>query len=133
MTDYPPPTTPAMPPPVAEPAPKPKGVFKSVTYNHLKKLVTLYLPAFATFYLTLGNIWGLPNPEGVVASTVALATFLGVLLNVSSTRYDKSDWKYDGAVNVAVNDEGKKTITLEVNGDPNDIEFMKNLSLKVNT
>jgi len=133
MSDYPAPTTSKMPPPSAPLTPKPVGVFRSVTYNHLKKVVTLYLPAFATFYLTLDSIWGLPNPEGVVATSVALATFLGVLLNVSSKRYDKSDWKYDGAVNVAVNNEGKKTITLEVNGDPNDIEFMKNLSLKVNS
>jgi hypothetical protein len=48
------------------------------TYNVLKQVVTIVLPAIATLYYTLAQIWGLPNPEEVVATIAALTTFLGV-------------------------------------------------------
>jgi hypothetical protein len=56
------------------------------------------LPAMGTLYFALALIWGLPKPEEVVGTIVALDTFLGVLLRISDARYDASDAKYDGNI-----------------------------------
>lgn len=60
-------------------------------YNVLKWIQRLLLPAFSTLYLALGTIWEgiipLPYPEQVAATVMAVDTFLGVVLGLSSARY----------------------------------------------
>lgn len=60
-------------------------------YNVLKWIQRLLLPACSTLYLSLGSIWKgivpLPYPEQVAATIMAIDTFLGVLLGLSSARY----------------------------------------------
>lgn len=60
-------------------------------YNVLKWIQRLLLPACATLYLSLGSIWKgiipLPYPEQVAATVMAVDTFLGVVLGLSSARY----------------------------------------------
>lgn len=60
-------------------------------YNVLKWIQRLLLPACATLYLSLGSIWKgivpLPYPEQVAATIMAVDTFLGVLLGLSSAKY----------------------------------------------
>lgn len=56
-------------------------------YNALKWLVMIVLPALATFYTTLGGIWGLPYVEQIPATLTALATFLGAVCMISSKVY----------------------------------------------
>lgn len=58
------------------------------TYNVLKWLVMIVLPALATFYTTLGGIWGLPYVEQVPATLTAIATFLGAVCMISSKVYN---------------------------------------------
>lgn len=58
------------------------------TYNLLKWLVMIVLPALATFYTTLGGIWGLPYVEQVPATLTAIATFLGAVCMISSKVYN---------------------------------------------
>ena len=57
-------------------------------YNLLKWLVMIVLPALATFYTTLGGIWGLPYVEQVPATLTAIATFLGAVCMISSKVYN---------------------------------------------
>lgn len=60
-------------------------------YNQLKWFVTIVLPAFGTFYVTLGQTFAdLPNPEGVAAAVLAITTFLGALLGISTHNYNKN-------------------------------------------
>ena len=59
-------------------------------YDRAKWLVQIAFPAFSTFYLTLGQIWGLPSPDKVVGTLAALATFGGVILGVNSKKYNAS-------------------------------------------
>ena len=101
------------------------------TYDLLVKLVQLVLPAAATLYFTLAGLFGLPGAEQVVAAAAAFATFFGVLLRVSNASYQASDAKYDGQVNVVTDDTGNKVFSLELAGDPTDIEFMDEVSFKV--
>lgn len=60
-------------------------------YDVLKWVQRLLLPAVGTLYLSLGSIWSgivsLPYPEQVAATIMAIDTFLGVLLGLSSAKY----------------------------------------------
>ena len=60
---------------------------KNETYDKLKDFVTIWLPAFATFYLTISAIWGLPLGEAVAGTITAIATLLGALLKKSTNNY----------------------------------------------
>jgi len=58
-------------------------------YDILKFLCTILLPALGTLYFALAQIWGLPYSEQVVGTLAAIATFIGVLIGVSSYNYYK--------------------------------------------
>lgn len=102
-------------------------------YDALKFVAQILLPALGTLYFTLASIWSLPNPEGVSGTVLAVDTFLGVLLGLSSSSYKNSDAKYDGVMHVAHNQEDDtKLVTFEVPGDPHDILDKKEVMFKVN-
>ena len=101
------------------------------TYDILKKLVQMVLPAAATLYFTLAGIFGLPGAEQVVAASAAFATFFGVVLKISDRSYQSSGAKYNGSVNVTTDEVGGIMFTLELDGDPTDIEFMDEVNFKV--
>ncbi len=58
-------------------------------YNALKIVAQYVLPATATLYFGLSKIWNLPYPEQIVGTIMAVDTFLGALLGVSLTQYNK--------------------------------------------
>lgn len=101
-------------------------------YDVLKSIVQLYLPASATLYFSLAAIWGFPNPEAVVSTAAAVATFGGVVLKISSKAYTNSGAAFGGAINVSTSDDGKKVFTLELNQGPEAIEQMDAINFKVN-
>ncbi len=59
------------------------------TYNRLKFIAQIGLPALGTLYFVLAGIWGFPYGEQVVGTITALDVFLGALLGVSTARYNK--------------------------------------------
>lgn len=59
-------------------------------YDVLKYIATLVLPALATLYAAIAGIWNLPYGEAVSATIMAVVTFLGVVLKISSDSYYKS-------------------------------------------
>ena len=66
---------------------------KDSTYNLLKWIALVVLPAIATLYFALSGIWGFPYGEQIVGTITAIDTFLGALLGISSINYykDKED------------------------------------------
>ena len=108
-------------------------VLSNWVYDILKRFVTMILPAFGTLYVSLADIWTLPNPSGVAATTLAVATFLGVALNISGRAYDKSDAKYDGVIDVSQDDDGVKHAALILKNyeDPADVVAQKEVLFKV--
>lgn len=60
-------------------------------YDILKWIAQYLLPALGTLYFALASIWGLPYGEQVVGTITAIDTFLGVLLGISSYKYDKKE------------------------------------------
>lgn len=61
------------------------------TYDILKWVAQLLLPAAGTLYFALSAIWGFPYGEQVVGTITAIDVFLGVILGISTTQYNKSN------------------------------------------
>lgn len=101
------------------------------TYDFLKKLVQIILPAFGTFYLTFGNVWDLPGTKQVSDTIIALCTFIGVLLSISARSYNKSDLKYDGSIEITNREDGSKLYSLNLNDAAEKIDEKKNVNFKV--
>ena len=60
------------------------------TYNVLKWIAMYVLPGLGTLYFT---IWGLPYGEQIVGTITAIDTFLGIILGVSTSQYNKANNK----------------------------------------
>lgn len=61
------------------------------TYDILKWIALILLPALATFYAAIAAVWGLPYTEQVVGTITAVDTLLGTLLKISSDNYKKQE------------------------------------------
>ena len=59
------------------------------TYDVLKYIAQIVLPALGTLYFALAQIWGLPYGEEIVGTITALDCFLGALLGLSTIAYNK--------------------------------------------
>lgn len=59
------------------------------TYNFLKEIAQIWLPALATLYFTLASIWGFPYAEQIVGTISAIDVFLGAILKISTIQYNK--------------------------------------------
>lgn len=67
-----------------------KGLFFSkFNYDVLTWIAQILLPAFAALYFALANVWNLPYPDQVVATIMAIDTFLGTLLSLSTAQFHK--------------------------------------------
>lgn len=62
------------------------------SYDMLKWVAQILLPAAGTLYFALAGIWGLPYAEQIVGTITAIDTFLGVLLGLSSNKYNNTDF-----------------------------------------
>lgn len=101
-------------------------------YETIKWAVGIVLPAFATMYLTLGQVWNWPNVNEIVASVTALTTFLGVVVGVSTHQYNQSDAAYDGTMRVNRRGDGQ-LFDLVLAEDPLNIATRKDIRFRVDT
>lgn len=60
-------------------------------YDILKWVAQFLLPAAGTLYFALAGIWNLPHGEQVLGTITALITFLGIILGISSSQYNKTN------------------------------------------
>lgn len=60
-------------------------------YDVLKWIAMIALPAIGTLYSSLAAIWGFPYGDQIVGTVLAIDTFLGVLLGISTTQYNKTN------------------------------------------
>ena len=61
------------------------------TYDILKFIAQIVLPAVGTLYFALAGIWNFPYGEEIVGTITAVDTFLGALLGLSSVTYNKEE------------------------------------------
>lgn len=66
-------------------------IISNKTYDVLKWIAQVALPAVGTLYAALAGIWGFPYGEQIVGTILALDTFLGVILGISSAKYNKNN------------------------------------------
>lgn len=59
------------------------------TYDILKWIAQILLPALGTLYFALSKIWGFPFATEVVGTIAAVDTFLGAVLGISTANYNK--------------------------------------------
>ena len=61
----------------------------SKLYDVLKWVAMIVLPALATLYMGLANIWGFPYGEEISGTITLVDTFLGAVLMISTHQYNK--------------------------------------------
>lgn len=94
------------------------------TYDTLKWLVQIVLPACAALYAGLAAWWGLPYVEPIVGTITTIATFLGAVLKISANNYSG-----DGTLSV---DTENEDYTLDLQTALADIAAKKSVTIKVN-
>lgn len=101
---------------------------KNSTYNGLKFVALVLLPALGTFVFALAGIWHLKDPEQIIGTITAVDTFLGALLHVSAKSYSPPT---NGALKIDTSVPDKETYTLDVTTPITDIKKLQHLVLKV--
>lgn len=66
-------------------------ILDNKTYDVLKWIAQILLPALGTLYFALASIWDFPYAEQIVGTITAVDTFLGVLLGISTKNYYKNN------------------------------------------
>ena len=62
-------------------------ILPNKAYDIIKWIAMVCLPALGTLYFALAGIWGFPYGEQIVGTIMAVDTFLGALLWISSIQY----------------------------------------------
>ena len=107
-------------------------IFSNKVYNALKQVAQVWLPAAGTLYFTVAQIWHLPAPEEVSGTILAVDTFLGIVLGLSTKQYNNSPMKFDGRLLIeTVNDEGGSTLRM-TDVDPNALATKNEIVFKIN-
>lgn len=75
------------------------------TYDILKYIAQIVLPALGTLYAALVPLWHLPYGEAIVGTIMAVDAFLGALLMISSNKYYKDGKDTIGTVTVDPEEE----------------------------
>lgn len=57
------------------------------SYDLLKWIAQILLPATATLYVAVAGIWGFPYAKEVAGTISAVDLFIGALLGISSMNY----------------------------------------------
>lgn len=65
-------------------------LFSEKTYDRLKFIAQIVLPAMGTLYFALAGIWGFPYGEQIVGTIAAVDAFLGAVLHIDTKEYNKS-------------------------------------------
>ena len=66
-------------------------ILDNKTYDILKWIALVVLPALGTLYFALSSIWGFPYGNEVVGTITAIDAFLGALIGVSASNYTKKE------------------------------------------
>ena len=69
-------------------------MLQNKTYDLLRWIADLILPALGTLYFALSGIWGssyFPYGEQIVGTITAIVAFLDVVLGISKRNYNKGE------------------------------------------
>lgn len=89
-------------------------ILGNTAYDVAKDATTIWLPAAATLYAALAAIWNLPFSVEVVGTVGAIVVFLGVVLKISSNRFNNQPVSYNGQLTVNMTDPMKDNFALAI-------------------
>jgi len=89
------------------------------TYDTLKYIAQIVLPALATLYAGVAKIWGIPYGVEIPGTIMLLDAFLGALLMISSKEYYASGRDTDGTLMIDQSGDTEKWL-FALNGTPLD-------------
>lgn len=107
-------------------------ILNNKTYDVLKWIAQILLPAIGALYFGIATIWGLPNSEQVVGTITVIDAFLGAILGLTSISYQKSDAKYHGSIEMEEKSTGAKVFSLQLKDEPESLETMDEVTFKIN-
>lgn len=92
---------------------------KSSTYDRLKWVSLVFLPALASLYFALGEVWHFPMVPQVVGTITIVDTFLGLLIGKTSKDFREkiSDTEFMGHLTIVQDYDG---MPLQIRMDPKD-------------
>lgn len=93
-------------------------------YDILKWIAQYFLPAVGTLYFALCSIWKLPYGEQVVGTITAVDTFLGVILGISSAKYNGDGVFY-------INGTNEDGVPIILDEDVESLHGQKYMTLKI--
>ena len=105
--------------------------FSNKMYNGLKQVAQVWLPAAGTLYFPLAQIWGLPAAEQVSGTVLAVDTFLGVVLGLSTKAYNNSPARFDGTFELIPDAENGVANLKLTSVDYNALETKNSITFKV--
>ncbi len=79
--------------------------FSNKTYDVLVWVAQIFLPAIATLYVGLAELWHLPCGTEIGATIMLLDTFLGTCLKISKANYDKIDTEAEGLAQLFIDEQ----------------------------
>ena len=103
----------------------------NTVYDILKWIVVIFLPASGAAYYGLSILWGLPYVEQIVGTVVVTETFLGALIGISTTTYNKKDGGYDGVLMLESDEENRAVYSFVLHDDPELLVNKDKLNIKV--
>ncbi len=93
-------------------------------HDGLTKLVLVIYPGLSAAVFVMSYIWDLPSAK-LLLGMVALVSFaIGLYLI-------RNEHAYDGAIFVTASDEGGKVFTLQLDGDPDNLDQKDSVSFRV--
>lgn len=96
-------------------------VFNNKVYDALKFIAQIFLPGLGTFYAAIAAIYGFDGAfesEHVVGVIIALDTFLGLLLGLSSKSYSAKELEFDGEFTPVQQENGDMVYSLDLAKNP---------------
>jgi hypothetical protein len=93
------------------------------TYDKLKFIALVVLPALATLVVAVNPLWDIPNQDAIVGTIIAVDTFLGALLGLSSKQYNEAAENFDGYLDAEGEDPdtGHPNLNLVITKPPQDL------------
>lgn len=103
------------------------------TYDILKYIAQIVLPALGALYAALAGLWGFPYGEEIVGTIAAIDVFLGALLQISSNNYYKSGKDTIGSL-IVDEENGLAKLSFDASDIPaEELMAKKTISLKVDS
>ena len=99
-------------------------------YDILKWIARYLLPAVATLYFALSQIWALPYGEEIVGTLAAVTAFLGVILGLSTAQYNKTN-PLDGTLEIDAFQKDKDTYRLSLSTGLDELKNKDIIQLRV--